>query len=118
MDSGWDEDPCLNGYQPKEKMNCVVSGLDFEEDQLQRLSPATGNFPGGSNPKQYALPAGAQELQDLIEYREMNFAVGNIFKAAYRLGHCDHGDELRDLRKIMWFADREIQRISKKEVQG
>ena len=95
MDSVWDEDPCFNHYQQQEQ-----------------------TAPGGSNPKQYSLHAGAQELQDLIEYRAMNFAVGNIFKAAYRLGHCDHGDELRDLRKIMWFADREIQRLSKKEVQG
>jgi hypothetical protein len=66
---------------------------------------------GGSNIKQYGLPKGAVELQDLIEFRNMNFATGNIFKAAYRLGECDHSDRARDLRKIIWFAQRELERI-------
>jgi len=65
---------------------------------------------GGSNPDKYGLPEGAKDLQDLVEYREMNFAVGNIFKAAYRLGVCDHSDRKRDLEKIMWFAQRELDR--------
>ncbi len=58
----------------------------------------------------YQLPEGATELQDLIEYRDMNFSVGNIFKAAYRLGMKDGTDSLYDLRKIMWYAEREISR--------
>ena len=67
---------------------------------------------GGSNPTQYGLPEGATELQDLIEYRNMNFATGNIFKAAYRLGHCEHSDAKRDLNKIIWFAQRELERLN------
>lgn len=65
-------------------------------------------LPGGSTPSQYALPEGAKELQDLIEYRQMNYALGNIFKACYRLGHCNHSDTMRDLRKIKWFVERLI----------
>ena len=66
--------------------------------------------PGGSCPSQYALPELARELQDLIEAKNMNFAVGNIFKAAYRLDvkHDDNGEY--DLRKIIWFAERELKR--------
>ena len=75
------------------------------------LSASTTETPGGSTPSQYALPSGAAELQDLIEHREMNFAVGNIFKAAYRLGHCDHSDAKRDLNRIIWFAQRELKRL-------
>lgn len=67
--------------------------------------------PGGSTPQQYGLPEHARELQDLIEYRRMNFAVGNIFKACYRRGTCDHSDALRDMRKVKWFAEREIARL-------
>ena len=63
---------------------------------------------GGSNPQQYGLPPGATELQDLIEHREMNFAVGNMFKACYRKGTCSHSDWKRDLEKIIWFAKREL----------
>ena len=68
---------------------------------------------GGSNPKQYALPKDAKELQDLIEHRNMNFAIGNIFKACYRYGNCDHSSKKRDLEKVIWFANRELDRINK-----
>ena len=74
------------------------------------------DLPGGSTPSQYALPPGAQELQDLIEYREMNFAMGNIFKACYRKK--DVGDPLYDIRKIIWFAKREESRLMKGATNG
>ena len=61
----------------------------------------------------YELPPGAKELQDLIEYKGMNFSVGNIFKATYRLGDKPGQDELYDLNKIVWFALREIKRIER-----
>lgn len=66
---------------------------------------------GGSTPSQYALPVTAEELQDLIEYREMNFAMGNIFKACYR--DKVQEEELYDINKILWFALREKKRIIK-----
>lgn len=67
--------------------------------------------PGGSTPSQYALPINANELQDLIEYREMNFSIGNIFKACYRLGHKSNVSKEYDLNKIIYFAQRELQRV-------
>lgn len=63
---------------------------------------------GGSTPSQYALPEGCSELQDLVEFKGMNFAIGNIFKAAYRMGSCNHADKEYDLKKIIWFAEREL----------
>lgn len=57
----------------------------------------------------YKLPPNATELQDLIEYRNMSFSVGNIFKAAYRMGQ---KGEVYDLNKIIWFAKRELRRIT------
>jgi len=39
----------------------------------------------------------------------MSFAVGNIFKAAYRMGQ---KGEVYDLNKIIWFAKRELRRIT------
>ncbi|MGA0397425.1 MAG: hypothetical protein ACO3O3_09700 [Ilumatobacteraceae bacterium] len=59
----------------------------------------------------YELPEGASELQDLIEHRGMNFSVGNIFKACYRLGRKDGATTLYDLNKIKWYAEREIARL-------
>ena len=63
-------------------------------------------YTGGSTPEIYGIPKGATDLQDLIEYKNMNFAEGNMFKACYRLGQ--KNDRLYDLRKIRWFVDREI----------
>jgi hypothetical protein len=72
---------------------------------------ADDDLPGGSTPSQYGFPAHATELQDLIEHRGMNFAMGNIFKACYRDGTCSHSDAIRDMRKIIWFAGRELKRL-------
>ena len=59
----------------------------------------------------YVLPPRAMELGDLIEYREMNFNVGNIFKAAYRLGSKPGTSREYDLNKIIYFAERELRRL-------
>lgn len=69
---------------------------------------------GGSTPDQYELPEGATELQDLIEWRDMNFALGNIFKAAYRMG--TKNNDMYELKKIQWFIDREIKRRESERV--
>lgn len=70
---------------------------------------------GGSTPHLYSIPSDAKELQDLIEYRNMNFAIGNIFKACYRMGRKEGADELYDLNKIIFFAEREKKRIKEEE---
>jgi len=68
----------------------------------------------GGRADYYDLPEGATVLQDLIEAKGMNFAIGNIFKAAYRLGaDSSLSSPIRDLKKIVWFAEREIARWSK-----
>jgi len=71
---------------------------------------ATNN--GGST-DYYKLPSKAVDLQDLIEAKEMSFALGNIFKAVYRLGSQTHSSSERDLNKIIYFAERELKRLNK-----
>lgn len=66
---------------------------------------------GGSTTEYYQLPKGSTELMDLIEAKGMSFAVGNIFKACYRLGEKHGTDKAYDLRKIIYFAERELKRI-------
>lgn len=68
----------------------------------------------GGSTSYYAVPAGAKDLQDLIEAKNMNFSVGNIFKAAYRLGEKEGNDLSYDLRKIIFFAQRELDRVVSK----
>jgi hypothetical protein len=72
--------------------------------------PVTKGITGWSS-GYYELPEGAKELQDLIEHRGMNFSVGNIFKACYRLGRKPGTDAVYDLQKIIWYAQRELHRL-------
>ncbi len=67
----------------------------------------------GGTTDYYAVPSSVSTLQDLIELKSMNFAQGNIFKAVYRLNDPHHSDAIRDLNKIIWFAQRELSRLQK-----
>jgi len=60
----------------------------------------------GSSTDYYRLPPGAIDLLDLIEHKKMSFALGNIFKACYRLGEKSGVDLTYDLNKIIFFAER------------
>src|SRR5690554_3405615 len=60
----------------------------------------------GGSTSYYDLPEGATTLNDLIEHKGMSFALGNIFKAAYRLGEKDGATALYDINKIIYFAER------------
>lgn len=64
----------------------------------------------GGSTAYYDLPKEAKDIGDLIEYRNMSFNVGNIFKACYRIGQKDGTTELYDLEKIVYFAQRELKR--------
>ena len=66
----------------------------------------------GGDTDYYKVPSGASMLQDLIEYKNMSWSQANIFKAAYRLGD-SHSSVERDLNKIIWFANRMLQQLSK-----
>ncbi|WP_422048081.1 hypothetical protein [Shimia sp.] len=83
--------------------NPAVCTTDFQVDG------ATVSDGGSSD--YYKLPEDITDLQDLIEHQEMNFAMGNIFKAAWRLGKKAGNDASYDLKKIIWFAERELARI-------
>ncbi len=67
----------------------------------------------GGSTSYYKLPEGAKDLQDVIEAKNMNFAIGNIFKACYRLGEKDGTSADYDLNKIIFFAQREKARRTK-----
>jgi len=62
----------------------------------------------GGSTDYYKLPIDAINLQDLIELKDMNFSVGNIFKACYRLNDEHHSSRTRELNKMKWFIERLI----------
>ena len=51
--------------------------------------------------------------QDVIEDRDMNFSQGNIFKVAFTFNTSRHEatNYERELNKIIYFAQRELERI-------
>jgi hypothetical protein len=67
----------------------------------------------GSTARYYELPEGCAELQDLISHRDMNAQIGEIFRSCYRYGQASHSDQLRDAKKIMFYAQAEIKRLEK-----
>jgi len=74
----------------------------FDEDKTHN---------NGGSTDYYKLPQGAKDLQDLIEFKNMNFSQGNIFKAVYRCNDTHHSTYERELNKIIFFANRELKRI-------
>lgn len=69
----------------------------------------------GSTASYYELPAGATQLQDLISHRNMNAQDGEIFRAIYRKGHCAHSALLREAKKVLFYAQAEVERLEKLE---
>ncbi len=65
----------------------------------------------GSTASYYQLPGGADELQHLISFKNMNAQIGEIFRSCYRYGESSHSDQLRDAKKIKFYIDAEISRL-------
>ena len=69
----------------------------------------------GGETDYWSLPKSSVPLNDLIEFKEMSFAQGSIFKACYRLGDVrHHSTKERDLYKIIYYAQRMLEDLEKK----
>ena len=77
------------------------------------MSTQDDSHSDGSTASYYQLPQGATELQHLISYRNMNAQDGEIFRAIYRKCRASHSDELRDARKVLFYAQAEVKRLEK-----
>jgi hypothetical protein len=64
----------------------------------------------GSTASYYELPAWAEELQDLIRYKNMNGAQAEMFRALYRGAEASHSDEKRQAKKLLSYAVEEVVR--------
>jgi hypothetical protein len=72
-----------------------------------------GEKSDGSTASYYELPKDATQLQHLISYRDMNGQIATIFSACYRYGMASHSDKLRDAKKILFYAQAEVERLEK-----
>lgn len=96
-------------FKPAEEAKLVYPGLAKYGD-LRLKQPTVSD---GSTASYYELPAGARELQDLIAFRNMNAQIGEIFRAVYRYGQVAHSPRERDLKKIIFYAQAELDRLAK-----
>ena len=72
----------------------------------------------GGSTDYYHIPEGTRDLDDLIALKKMSFRMGNIFKACYRLGQKEGTHREYDLRKIIFFAQRELEMVEKEKPQA
>ena len=59
-----------------------------------------------NHPPHYA--DGKIEVIDFIEDKNLNFNLGNVIKYVARAGKKDKSKELEDLKKALWYLQREI----------
>ena len=85
---------------------------DQSQGQKQNAEQLNG-WSDGSTADYYQLPPGATELQHLISARDMNAQIGEIFRAAYRYGKAGHSSQLRDAKKMVFYAKAEVERLEK-----
>ena len=64
----------------------------------------------GSTANYYELPEWAQELADLIRYKNMNGSQAEMFRALYRGDSASHSDQRRQARKLLAYAVDEMVR--------
>lgn len=83
---------------------------EYDRLEAERVKEASD----GSTASYYELPNGSRELQDLISYKNMNAQIGEIFRECYRYGQASHSDELRGIKKILFYAQAELKRIENK----
>lgn len=82
-------------------------------DAIGQNYETTQESSDGSTASYYELPPEATELQHLISYRNMNAQDGEIFRAIYRKGRASHYDALRDAKKVLFYAQAEVERLEK-----
>jgi hypothetical protein len=107
-----DMDTCLqNPSRPFWQPNKQTSDAWLERFNFS-LSKDTTHNNGGST-DYYKFQPGWTDCQDIIESRSMNFSQGNIFKVAFcfNVGRHSAVTYERELNKIIWFAQRELERI-------
>jgi len=77
--------------------------IEMKEETKTKSDGATASY--------YELPLNSTILQDLISHKDMNAQIGEIFRECYRYGQSSHSDELRGIKKIIFYANAELKRL-------
>ena len=101
---------CLNSYVDTNTMRIVCdkdvacNGEYYEPIKIDEEEKEMVNHPSHYNMGKY-------ETIDVIEDWQLNFNLGNAVKYISRAGYKD--DIAQDLRKALWYLEREIKRLEK-----
>ena len=95
-------------FNNDDKAKCMY----FEaKDFKAKYNEAEDNKEMINHPQHYNM--GKFEAIDVIEDWQLNFNLGNTVKYISRAGHKDN--IIQDLKKALWYLDREIKRLEKGE---
>ena len=81
---------------------------------VNREETKSFNTDGGKNPF-YEIPDDVKDVDDLCEYLELNFFMGNILKSLWAKKGNRHEatDEKREAKKRVHYAQKELNRLEK-----
>ena len=102
----------------EESLSSEFKAIMHSIDEATRpgvVEDATNN--GGST-DYYKFNPEWKEVADIIEAKDMSYNIANCFKACFRLGGEHHSSKERDLNKIIYFAQRELDLLKKKKQNG
>lgn len=104
------------------RSDCKVSDVEEYLKKKESLSckQAKDENIVAHEPDYYKINADWKMVQDIIEAKKMNYSQGNILKSAFCLTSGRHSgtDYKRELEKIIWFAQRELNSIKEKIVDN
>lgn len=103
-------DPVTNVFYCKDCPIALEEGELVVKSSSPEIDSSKNN---GGDTDYYEIKKKWVTAQDVIEARKMNFAQGNIFKASFTFncGRHEASTYERELNKIIWFANREKERI-------
>lgn len=105
----------IGNYDELKKVWAEILLEHWRRNEQVSVQKETLEKSDGSTASYYELPKGATELQHLISARDMNAQTGEIFRAIYRYGRVSHSDRKRDIKKVLFYAQAELERLEKLE---
>lgn len=75
-------------------------------------APEVGGYESVDHPKHYNSHPSGVECIDIAEHH--NFNIGSAIKYLWRQGLKPGEENIKDLKKAVWYINREIKKIEKK----
>lgn len=93
----------------------TILGINANYISSNDIKIQDNSINNGGSTDYYKFKENWKECQDIIEDRKLNFSQGNIFKSAFcfNIGRHSATDYERELNKIIYFANRELERIKR-----